>query len=141
MDYVEAMHLMLQQDKPDDFVIATGITTEIREFVGMACKEIGVEIEFSGSGQEEKGIVSKCTNPELKLNDGQVIVEVDPDYFRPTEVDLLIGDASKANEKLGWKPRYNLQELIKEMMASDLEIAKKEVLLKKEGYQIPNQHE
>jgi len=140
-DYVEAMYLMLQQDEPDDFVIATGITTEIREFVRMACEEIGIEIEFTGSGQNEKGIVKKCTKPDLNLKEGQVIVEVDPEYFRPTEVDLLIGDASKAKEKLGWKPRFDLEELIREMISSDLEIAKKEVLLKNEGYQIPNQHE
>jgi len=140
-DYVEAMYLMLQQDEPDDFVIATGITTEIREFVRMACEEIGIEIEFTGSGQNEKGIVKKCTKPDLNLKEGQVIVEVDPEYFRPTEVDLLIGDASKAKEKLGWKPRFDLEELIREMISSDLEIAKKEVLLRSEGYQIPNQHE
>jgi len=140
-DYVEAMYLMLQQDEPDDFVIATGITTEIREFVRMACEEIGIEIEFTGSGQDEKGIVKKCTKPDLNLKEGQVIVEVDPEYFRPTEVDLLIGDASKAKEKLGWKPRFDLEELIREMISSDLEIAKKEVLLRSEGYQIPNQHE
>ena len=140
-DYVEAMYLMLQQDEPDDFVIATGITTEIREFVRMACEEIGIEIEFTGSGQDEKGIVKKCTKPDLNLKEGQVIVEVDPEYFRPTEVDLLIGDASKAKEKLGWKPGFDLEELIREMISSDLEIAKKEVLLKNEGYQIPNQHE
>ena len=140
-DYVEAMYLMLQQDEPDDFVIATGITTEIREFVQMVCKELNVEIEFSGSGQNEKGIITQVNNPELILKPGQVVVEVDPDYFRPTEVDLLIGDATKAKEKLNWQPKYTLQGLILEMIEADLEHAKKELLLKKEGYNIPDQHE
>jgi len=140
-DYVEAMYLMLQQDEPDDFVIATGITTEIREFVQMVCRELNVEIEFTGSGQSEKGIVKKVNNPDLILKPGQVIVEVDPDYFRPTEVDLLIGDATKAKEKLNWQPQYTLQGLIHEMIKADHEHAKKELLLKKEGYNIPDQHE
>ena len=140
-DYIEAMYLMLQQKDPDDFVIATGVTTEIREFVRMACKEIGIEIEFRGLGQKETGIVSKCINPDLKLKEGQVIVKVDPNYYRPTEVDMLIGDASKAKEKLGWKPQYDLNKLIKEMMASDINIAKKEFLLRTEGYSVPNQYE
>ncbi|MEN8225823.1 MAG: GDP-mannose 4,6-dehydratase [Bacteroidota bacterium] len=134
MDYVEAMYLMMQQDKPDDYVIATGITTEIREFVRLVFSELQVEIDFSGKGKEEKGVVVKNNNPELAFKTGQVIVEVDPDYFRPTEVDLLIGDASKAKEKLGWKPQYTLQELIHEMISSDLQIARKEQLLKNMGY-------
>jgi len=140
-DYVEAMYLMMQQDEPDDFVIATGITTEIRDFVRLACAELDVEIKFIGEGKKEKGIVSKSNNSQFQLKEGQVIVEVDPEYFRPTEVDLLIGDASKANKQLGWKPKYALQELIKEMIATDLEIARKEFLLKSEGYSVPNQYE
>ena len=140
-DYVEAMYLMMQQDTPDDYVIATGITTEIRNFIKMVCEEINVEIEFSGKGKEEKGIITKNNNTELSLTPGQVIVEVDPNYFRPTEVDLLIGDATKAKEKLSWKPKYSLKELIREMITSDLEIARREHLLRNEGYSIPNQYE
>jgi GDPmannose 4,6-dehydratase len=140
-DYVEAMYLMLQQDEPEDYVIATGITTEIRDFVRMACDEIGVEIKFEGKEKEEKGIVVSSKDPDLLFRPGQVIVEVDPDYFRPTEVDLLIGDASKARSRLGWKPKYDLRGLIKEMMSGDLEVARKEQLLKNEGYKTLNHYE
>ncbi len=140
-DYVEAMYLMMQQDTPDDYVIATGITTEIRNFIKMVCEEINVEIEFSGKGKEEKGIIAKNNNPELSLTPGQVIVEVDPNYFRPTEVEQLIGDASKAKEKLGWQPKYSLRELIREMIQADLLIAQREQLLKDKGFPIQNQFE
>jgi GDPmannose 4,6-dehydratase len=124
-DYVEAMWLILQQDKPDDFVIATGTTTSVRDFVKLAFQEIGIELKFTGEGVEEKGTVAACNNPAYQLPVGKEVVAVDPEYFRPTEVELLIGDATKANEKLGWKPKYDLAGLVKEMMASDVLNVKK----------------
>jgi len=126
-DYVEAMWLILQQDEPEDFVIATGVTTRVREFVKMAFAEVGIEIGFSGEGVNEKGTVAACTNPAYQLPLGKEIVAVDPAYFRPTEVELLIGDASKANKKLGWKPKYDLKSLVKEMVAKDVEVFEKEM--------------
>ena len=140
-DYVEAMWLMLQQDKAEDFVIATGITTTVRDFVRMAFKTAGIEVEFRGEGIEEKGFVKAVTNPECKIEIGKQIVGVDPRYFRPTEVELLIGDPTKANEKLGWKPKYDLPALVKEMVESDLKLMKKEKYLKDGGYQIMNYFE
>ncbi len=140
-DYVKAMYLMLQQDTPDDFVIATGVTTQIREMLQLAFNEVGIEVSFSGSGIEEKGIVEKCNNPNYKLEEGQIIVEVDKNYFRPTEVDLLIGDPTKANEILGWKPEYDLKGLVKEMVASDIKQAEKEVHLKNGGFKTLNYYE
>ena len=127
-DYVEAMWLMLQQDKPEDFVIATGITTYVRDFVRMAFNEAGIELEFTGEGAEEKGLVTACNNPDYQLPTGKVVVSVDKDYFRPTEVELLIGDPTKAKTKLGWVPKYDLATLIKEMVAADLKLAKKSLL-------------
>ncbi len=124
-DYVKAMWLMLQQDKPEDFVIATGITTMVRKFVKMAFNEIGVEIAFTGEGINEKGSVVACNNKMYQLQIGREVVAVDPAYFRPTEVDLLIGDASKAKNILGWHPKYSLTELVKEMVQSDLNLFKK----------------
>lgn len=124
-DYVEAMWMILQQDEPEDFVIATGVTTRVREFVRMAFAEVGVEVEFYGEGVEEKGRVVSCSNPAYQLPVGKVIVAVDPEYFRPTEVELLIGDATKAKTKLGWKPKYDLPALVKEMMEKDLELYSK----------------
>jgi GDPmannose 4,6-dehydratase len=124
-DYVEAMWLILQQDKPDDFVIATGVTTSVRDFVIMAFKELGVELTFSGEGVNEGATVASCSNPAYQLPVGKKVVAVDPEYFRPTEVDLLIGDATKAKEKLGWTPKYNLAMLVKEMMAGDVQNVKK----------------
>jgi len=123
-DYVEAMWRILQQDEPEDFVIATGVTTRVREFVKMAFAEVGIEIGFSGEGVNEKGSVVACSNPEYQLPVGKEIVAVDPAYFRPTEVELLIGDATKAKQKLGWEPKYNLEGLVKEMVAKDLETFK-----------------
>ncbi|MFY7840596.1 MAG: GDP-mannose 4,6-dehydratase [Lacibacter sp.] len=140
-DYVEAMWLMLQQDKAEDFVIATGITTPVRDFVRMAFAEVGVEVEFKGEGIDEKGFVTGSSNPEYALAVGTEVVAVDPRYFRPTEVDLLIGDPTKANTKLGWKPKYDLNGLVKEMVAADVEIFKKEKLLHESGYKIKNQFE
>ncbi len=125
-DYVDAMWRILQQDEPEDFVIATGITTMVREFVKMAFAEIGVELSFSGEAEGEKGIVAACKNPSYQLPVGKVVVAVDPAYFRPTEVDLLIGDASKAKNKLGWEPKYSLAELVTEMVQSDLKNFKKD---------------
>ena len=124
-DYVEAMWLMLQQDKAEDFVIATGITTTVRDFVIMAFKEVGVELAFTGEGAAEKGIVAACADPAFQLPIGKEVVAVDPEYFRPTEVDLLIGNASKARTKLGWQPKYNLAGLVKEMVEADVKKVKK----------------
>lgn len=125
-DYVEAMWRILQQDTPEDYVIATGITTPVRDFVKMAFAEAGIELAFKGAGIDERAVVVACSNPEYQLPVGKEIVAVDPAYFRPTEVDLLIGDPSKAKNQLGWQPVYNLQSLVKEMVASDLEVFKKE---------------
>lgn len=119
-DYVEAMWRILQQDEPEDFVIATGITTRVREFVKMAFAEVGVELAFTGEGVDEVGTVVSCNNPAYQLPAGKQVVAVDPAYFRPTEVDLLIGDATKAKTKLGWEPKHSLAQLVKEMVASDL---------------------
>jgi GDPmannose 4,6-dehydratase len=127
-DYVEAMWLMLQQDKPEDFVIATGVTTTVRDFVKMAFNEVGIELDFTGEGPEEKAMVAACNNMAYQLPIGKEVVAVDPDYFRPTEVDLLIGNAAKAKAKLGWQPKYTLAELIQEMVASDVKLVKKSLL-------------
>ncbi|TXE17129.1 GDP-mannose 4,6-dehydratase [Psychroserpens burtonensis] len=133
-DYVEAMWLMLQQDQPDDYVIATGVTTRVRDFVKMAFNEVGIIITFSGEGETEVGIIESCSQPGYQLEIGNVVVKVDSEYFRPTEVDLLVGDASKCKQKLHWKPKYNLKALIAEMMASDLVLFKKEAYLKLGGF-------
>ena len=127
-DYVEAMWLMLQQDKPEDFVISTGTTTSVRDFIKLAFSEVGVTLEFKGNGVDEIAMVSESNNPEFAFKKGQVVIRIDPNYFRPTEVDLLIGDNSKAKAKLGWKPKYNLEMLVKEMMEADLKIFQKEKL-------------
>ncbi len=127
-DYVYAMWKILQQPKPDDYVIATGITTTVRDFCTMAFAKAGVEIRFQGKGQKETGVVVKSSNPEYKPKPGTVVVQIDPGYYRPTEVDLLIGDASKAKKKLGWKPSYTLESMIEEMVTSDLELFRKEKL-------------
>jgi GDPmannose 4,6-dehydratase len=140
-DYVEAMYLILQQETPEDYVIATGVTTRVREFIRMAFKEVGITVEFKGEGAEEKGYVVSCSNPDYQLEAGTQVVAVDPKYFRPTEVDLLIGDPTKSNTKLGWKPKYNLQMLVSEMVAVDVEHFRKEKLLKDYGYAIKNQFE
>jgi len=135
-DYVDAMWRILQYERPEDFVIATGVSTEVREIVRMAFAKTGVEIEFRGKGKDEKGYVVKCNNDEYFLPEGKVVVAVDPYYFRPTEVDILQGDSSKARELLGWKPTYNVREIIDEMMESDLQHIKKNKLLKDSGYNI-----
>jgi len=125
-DFVEGMWRMLQQEKPEDFVLATGVTTTIREFTELAFAEVGITLEWSGSGVDETG---------RDVKSGNIIVSVDPAYFRPTEVDLLIGDASKAREKLGWQPTCDLQQMIEEMIKSDLEEARKDQLLQSSGFQ------
>ncbi len=140
-DYVEAMWLILQQDKPEDYVIATGITTPVREFVRMAFAELGIEITFSGNNDKERGLVQSCSNPNYQLEPGKEVIAVDPKYYRPTEVDLLIGDATKARTRLDWKPKYNLPALVKEMVAADVELFKKEKLLKESGFTVKNQYE
>jgi GDPmannose 4,6-dehydratase len=140
-DYIEAMYLILQQEVPEDYVIATGVTTRVREFVRLAFAEVGIEIEFRGEGVDEKGYVASCSNPDYQLEIGKQVVAVDPKYFRPTEVDLLIGDPTKSQTKLGWKPKYDLAMLVSEMVASDVEHFRKEKLLKEYGYAIKNQFE
>lgn len=129
-DYVEAMWLILQQEHPEDFVISTGVTTTVRDFILMAFKEVGVEIAFQGEGVNEKGIVKSTSNPEYEFKVGQIVIQIDPTYFRPTEVDLLIGDNTKAKTKLGWSPKYTLEMLVKEMMEADVDLFKKEKLIK-----------
>jgi GDPmannose 4,6-dehydratase len=126
-DYIEGMWRILQQDEPEDFVLATGVTTKVRDFVEMAFKHVNIEIRWEGTGVDEKGIDPKT---------GKVLVEVDPRYFRPTEVDLLLGDSAKAREKLGWKPKYDLEALVKDMMESDLSETKRDEFLKKEGHKV-----
>jgi len=122
-------------------VIATGITTEIREFVRMAFKEVGIEIAFKGNGANETGIVTACHDPRYQLEKGKEVLAVDSRYFRPTEVDLLIGDASKARTKLKWEPEYTLNGLVKDMIESDIKLMHKEVYLKNGGYQTLNYFE
>jgi len=140
-DYVEAMWLILQQDVPEDYVIATGVTTSVRDFVKMSFKQVGIELEFKGVGVEEKAYVASCGNPDYQLEVGREVVAVDPKYFRPTEVDLLIGDPTKSKTKLGWKPKYDLAGLVEDMMSSDMDHFKKELLLKAAGYSVKNQFE
>lgn len=146
IDYVEAMWLILQQDEPEDFVIATGNTTSVREFVQLAFAKAGITVRFEGKGQEERGIIDSVDKELEKsslfnLRPGDVIIEVDPRYFRPTEVDLLIGDATKARKKLGWKPRFNLKSLVEDMVQSDLKLFQKQQTLLDNGYEILNQAE
>jgi GDPmannose 4,6-dehydratase len=135
------MYLILQQEQPEDFVIATGSTTRVREFVRLAFEEAGIEVAFEGTGVHEKGYVVSCSNPDFLLLPGTEVVAVDPKYFRLTEVELLIGDPAKANQKLGWVPKYNLQGLVSEMVAADIELFQREKLLKESGYSIKNQYE
>ncbi len=148
-DYVEAMWLILQQEKAEDFVIATGVTTEIREFVRMSFDFVGVKLGFKGEGVNEVGYVTAIDEakytaatgkaPALSIN--QEVVYVDPKYFRPTEVDLLIGDATKAQQKLGWKPKHSLNDLVVDMMQSDIKVMQKETYLKEGGFQTKNYFE
>jgi len=148
-DYVEAMYLILQQETPEDYVIATGITTTVRDFVKMSFAELGIEVEFSGQDENEKGVIidiDQVKALDLGLNlealkIGQTVVKVDPRYYRPTEVDLLLGDPTKAKTKLGWQPKYDLKALCADMMQSDLNLVKKDEYLKQGGYNILNYFE
>lgn len=140
-DYIKAMYLILQQEKADDYVIATGITTEIREFVRKTFLEIGIETESTGENDKEEIIVKKVLNDKFSLAKNKVLVSVDPNYYRPTEVELLVGDATKARTKLNWKPEFDLDGLIKDMIWSDIKLMEKEQLLKKNGYRINNYFE
>jgi GDPmannose 4,6-dehydratase len=152
-DYIKAMYLILQQDTPDDYVIATGITTTIRDFIGKTFREIGISIEFSGKGVNENGIIVQIDNnlfvekigeaylEGISKRIGEAVVKVDSEYFRPTEVELLIGDATKARTKLSWEPKYNLDALIEDMIQNDVKEMKKEAYLKEAGYRILNYFE
>jgi len=148
-DYIEAMWLMLQQDRAEDFVIATGVTTTVRDFIKMSFGELGVEVEFSGKDEHEKGVIIDVDQQKVKelglnadaLRFGQTVVKVDPKYFRPTEVELLIGDATKAKEKLGWVPKYDLKALVEDMVHADLHLVKKDEYLKRGGFTTLNYFE
>ena len=152
-DYVRAMYAILQQDEPSDYVIATGITTSIRDFIRMAFGEIGVGVRFSGEGVAEVAVIDSIDEPlftekvgsayleVFRKRIGEEVVGVDPLYFRPTEVDLLIGDASKARARLGWEPEYSLRDLVQDMVENDIKLMKKESYLKEGGYKILNYFE
>lgn len=140
-DYVEAMWLMLQQEKAEDFVIATGVTTPVRDFVRMAFQEVGIEVTFEGEGVNEVGKVAKCSHPDFQIPVGTEVVAVDPAYFRPTEVDLLIGNPTKAKEKLNWKPKYDLPTLVKDMVASDVKLFQRDKYLQDGGHKVFNYFE
>lgn len=140
-DYVEAMWLILQQDIPEDYVIATGVTTTVRDFVKMAFAEVGAILEFRGEGVEEKGYVEASNNPDFPIEIGKEVVAVDAAYFRPTEVDLLIGDPTKSKTKLGWVPKYDLPMLVNDMVSSDVRLFQKEKLLKESGFDVNHQDE
>lgn len=140
-DYVEAMWLMLQQDQPEDFVIATGVTTSVRDMVRKSFSQVGVTLEFKGSGVDEIAVVSEVSGRAIALQPGQEVVAVDSEYFRPTEVDLLIGDPTKAKEKLGWQATVTLDELVEEMVAYDLEIFRRAQTLRDAGFDVKNEFE
>ncbi len=144
-DYVRAMYLMVQQETPEDYVIATGITTEVREFVRMAFMEAGLLIDFRGEGVNEIGLISEITSESIKQNKtcktGDIVVRVDPRYFRPTEVELLLGNPAKANAKLNWKPEYTVEELVKDMVKSDIKLMEKHKYLQDGGFQVLNYFE
>ena len=140
-DYVRMMWMILQAEEPEDWVIATGKTTTVRDFIKMAFTEVGIELEFKGSGVDEKGYIAKCNDSRFQLPLGTEVIAVDPKYFRPTEVDLLIGDASKAKNKLGWVPEFNLKDLVTDMMKGDLKLMQKEVYLKGGDFETKNYFE
>jgi len=140
-DYVEMQWLMLQQETPDDFVIATGVQYSVRQFVEFAAAELGIELRWDGEGEKEVGIVTAVTNKEAKVKIGSTIVKVDPRYFRPTEVETLLGDPTKAKEKLGWVPKTTLAQLVQEMVQADYTAAKRDALVKMAGFQAFDYHE
>ena len=140
-DYVEAMYLMLQQDKPEDYVIATGVTTTVRDFINMSFAEVGIKIEWEGSEENEVAKVAACTNKEYQVPVGQVVVAIDKRYYRPAEVDILIGDPAKANKQLNWTPKYDLPAIVKEMVAADVVIFKKDKFLRDGGHDVLNYNE
>jgi GDPmannose 4,6-dehydratase len=140
-DYVKMMWMILQAPEPEDWVIATGQTTAVRDFVRMAFEYVGIELEFKGTGADEKGYVVSCSNPKYQIPAGTEVVAVDPRYYRPTEVDLLLGDPTKAEQKLGWTREFSLHELVNDMMASDLKLMTKDVYLKEGGYKIMSYYE
>ena len=140
-DYVEGMWRILQQDEPEDFVLATGVTTRVRDFVRMSFREVGVELDFRGEGAEEVGIIAEVHNADFPLPVGATVVAVDPRYFRPTEVELLLGDPTKAQTKLGWKHKYDLAAMCSEMVRADIDLFRRDQLLKREGFEIRNQFE
>ena len=140
-DYVEAMYLMLQYHEPQDFVIATGTTTPVRDFIRMAFAEVGIEIEYKGKGIDEVAVVTACHNPNFQVSIGKEVIGIDKRYFRPTEVDLLIGDPSKAKKLLGWQPKHSLQDLVKDMMQSDVNLFQKDLYLQQGGHETKNYFE
>jgi GDPmannose 4,6-dehydratase len=145
-DYVEMQWLMLQQEKPDDYVIASGVQHSVREFVERAAAKLGITLSWEGDGVDEKGVVASLDNKTIeaqkcKVEEGQIIIRVDQRYFRPTEVESLLGDPSKAKQELGWEPRISFDELVQEMVLTDLEMAKRDALVKKHGFQSFNYHE
>jgi len=140
-DFVKAMWLILQQDVAEDFVIATGVTTTVRDFVRMSFKELGIELTFEGKGVNEIAKIASCSHKEYQLDIGKTVLKIDPRYHRPTEVDLLIGDPTKAKEKLGWEIEYDLPALVKDMMNADIELFKRDKFLLKGGHKVFNYHE
>ena len=140
-DYVRMMWMILQADEAEDWVIATGKTTKIRDFVHMSFAEVGIELEFKGEGENEKAYIVKCNNPKYQLEIGKEVLAVDSRYFRPTEVELLIGDASKAKTKLGWECKYDLNDLVKDMMQSDIKLMQEQQYLEEGGYKTLNYFE
>ncbi|MBW2506852.1 MAG: GDP-mannose 4,6-dehydratase [Deltaproteobacteria bacterium] len=145
-DYVEMQWLMLQQEKPDDYIIASGVQHSVREFVERAAAKLGITLSWEGDGVDERGVVASLDNKTLeaqkcKVQEGQIIIRVDQRYFRPTEVESLLGDPSKAKQELGWEPRISFDELVQEMVLTDLEMAKRDALVKKHGFQSFNYHE
>ena len=146
-DYVKMQWLMLQQDEPEDYVIASGEQHSVKEFIEIACREVGINIEWNGSGVEEVGIVNKISgvkdqkSNKLCIKKGDIIVRVDKRYFRPTEVESLLGDATKAKEKLGWAPKITFNELVKEMIEKDLELTRRDALIKEKGFKVLNCYE
>ena len=140
-DYVEAMWLIMQQDEPDDYVVATGITTKIRDFIALTFKELGITLAFEGKGENEVARIESCEDERFQIEAGKEILSVDPKYFRPTEVELLIGDPTKAKEKLGWQPKYDLKALIRDMLWSDIKLFQRDEYLKSGGYEILDYYE